>query len=156
MIYRIKKTKLLRVSDGTVQSPVRYVRRAEDAFEIFRTTLAGLPHEEMHVLYLASNLRVISFEVVAKGGTCGVSVSPGDILRGAIMAGAASIILAHNHPSGDPTPSAEDLRMTSALRSVCNISGISLIDHIVVCPEEGERGEFRSIVDVIDLAGAVS
>jgi DNA repair protein RadC len=97
----------------------------------------------MWCLHLNTRSHIIGGECVAKGGRSGLCITPADILRGAILAGASAIILGHNHPNGDPTPSDEDIYMTKVVAAAGHTVGIHLADHIVVTAYNG----YHSIVD---------
>jgi DNA repair protein RadC len=119
---------------------------ADDAAEIFFERMANLPCEEVHVLYLDGQNRVTGAEMIARGGLHGCALSTRDALRGAIVANASALIIAHNHPSGDPTPSSEDIGMTRALQAAAKTVGLPLLDHLVVCPESKK---YRSVLEVM-------
>lgn len=76
--------------------------------------------------------RIIARRVIAIGSMTGVDVHPREVFRQAIIDGAAAVIFAHNHPSGDPMPSRPDIELTSRLREVGEICGIVVLDHVVV------------------------
>jgi RadC-like JAB domain len=76
--------------------------------------------------------RLIERRVVAIGSLTGVEVHPREVFRGAIVNGAAAVVFAHNHPSGDPTPSRQDIDLTQRLREVGELCGIQVLDHLVV------------------------
>lgn len=76
--------------------------------------------------------KVIARRVIAIGSMTGVEVYPRDTVRQAIVDGAAAVIFAHNHPSGDPSPSPQDVALTARLREVGDICGIVVLDHVVV------------------------
>jgi DNA repair protein RadC len=78
---------------------------------------------------------VIGAERLAKGGAHGCALTSRDVIRGALLANASAIVLGHNHPSGNPTPSPEDLAMTRSIQTACDAVGLALVDHLVVCPE---------------------
>jgi DNA repair protein RadC len=78
---------------------------------------------------------MIARRVVHIGTLTGVEVHPRDVFRDAIIHSAAAIIIAHNHPSGDPTPSRQDVELTQRLREVGELLGIALLDHVVVAAE---------------------
>lgn len=90
------------------------------------------PEERFHVLYLDKKNRVISDERLAIGTVDHVPVYPREILKRALLLNASALILVHNHPSGDPTPSEEDVKMTLKIKSACDHLGIVLHDHVVV------------------------
>lgn len=94
--------------------------------------LVGLEHEEVWVLALRSNRRVDAEWCVARGGLHGCGLLPADVLRPVLRCAASAFILVHNHPSGDPTPSQDDVVMTRALAQACSAVGLTLIDHVIV------------------------
>jgi DNA repair protein RadC len=94
--------------------------------------LRDLPQEEFHVLLLDVRHRVIR-EVMATRGTLDASlIHPREVFRLAILERGAGVILVHNHPSGDPTPSPEDRRVTRQLANAGTAVGIPVLDHVVV------------------------
>ena len=91
-----------------------------------------LQREEMRVLLLDIHGRLIRVLRFVGGGIATTVVQPGDIFREAVRSGATGILLAHNHPGGDPEPSDEDLATTGRIASAGATLGIRLVDHIVV------------------------
>ena len=110
-------------------------------FEIVRKR--GLPkkREVFLVLLLNAKNKVERVACVSIGTLTASLVHPREVFRGAILHGAASIILAHNHPSGDPTPSREDIEITERLAEGGKLLGIDLLDHVIV----GTEGRFESL-----------
>jgi DNA repair protein RadC len=101
--------------------------------------VAGLgtsSREELWALTVDTGLRLISRTRVAAGGRASCSVGPGEILRIAVVDQAAGLFLVHNHPSGDPHPSAADARFTARVRKGAVAVGIRLHDHIVVAGDQ--------------------
>jgi DNA repair protein RadC len=111
------------------------IRCAADVYALMRIAMRDLPHEEFHVLLLSTQNEVLRTMQVTRGTLDASLVHPREVFRGAISEAAASIILVHNHPSGDPTPSAEDRTVTRQLRSAGAIIGIDVLDHVII----GER-----------------
>ena len=97
-----------------------------------RMRLANLPHEEVHALYLDVRNRLIRDETVARGTIGFAPCCPRDIIRRALELGASSIVLAHNHPSGDPKPSRQDIETTRLLANAANALDIRLLDHLII------------------------
>lgn len=91
--------------------------------------------EELHVLSLNGAHRVIRSHQVTVGILNSTPVHPREVFRPAIVDAAASIILVHNHPSGSPKPSTEDLKVTESIEAAGKLVGIKLIDHIIVARE---------------------
>src|SRR5512143_2370492 len=88
--------------------------------------------EVMLVVCLDGHSRVIAIHEVARGGRHSLSAMPAEILRAPIVVGASAIVLAHNHPSGDPTPSDEDYVMTRRVAEAGQIVGVPLVDHVIL------------------------
>ena len=104
-----------------------------DAVESWaRPRLTCLEHEEVWFLGLDGRNRLRAARRVGQGGLHGCSLLAGDILRPAVKTGASALVLVHNHPSGDPSPSQADVTMTQTLATACEIVGVALLDHVVV------------------------
>ncbi|HUB06464.1 MAG TPA: DNA repair protein RadC [Myxococcales bacterium] len=108
------------------------IRSAGAAFEFLRPRLGHLPHEVFVVLLLDVRLRVLRDVRVAEGTGWSCAVHPRDALAPALREGAAAVVFAHNHPSGDPTPSQEDRELTRRLLRACELMGVRAVDHVVV------------------------
>ena len=97
-----------------------------------RPRLATLDHEELWVLALDGRHGLRAARRVASGGIHGLHVGVRDVLRVALREAASAIILVHNHPSGDATPSDEDVAFTKAVAEGATVVGTPLIDHVVI------------------------
>lgn len=93
--------------------------------------------EEMGVLYLNTKNQLLKYEVVAEGSTDTAVVYPKNILKRAIELNASSILIAHNHPSGNCEPSSDDIRLTSAVKDAAGIIDIKVLDHIIIGHKHG-------------------
>jgi DNA repair protein RadC len=102
--------------------------------------LATLPHEELWILGLDSRGGLRGARCVAKGGLHGVGARVPDVLRSAIGIASSAFVLVHNHPGGDATPSAEDLRFTDIVARASRVVDVPLVDHVVVA-----RSGFTSV-----------
>jgi DNA repair protein RadC len=105
---------------------------ASDVWTYFRARLAALRVEEFWAVSLDVRHRVQSETCLARGSLTGVEVHPRDIFRPLIRNAAAAVIFCHNHPSGDPAPSRQDLELTGRLREVGELCGIPVLDHVIV------------------------
>jgi len=94
--------------------------------------LRTAPTERIVALLLDNRHRPLRTEVVAVGTLNSSRLRPGDVLAPALRAGAAGLIVAHNHPSGDPAPSRADRQVTTALREAAEVVGVSLLDHLIL------------------------
>ncbi|HEY0413525.1 MAG TPA: JAB domain-containing protein [Allosphingosinicella sp.] len=104
---------------------------AEDAAALFRPFFQGAEAESVAVLHLDAERRVIGITRDAAGGTEDVELPLAAILGSALKLGAAAIVIAHNHPSGDPEPSAADRDATRRLAEAGAAMGVKLVDHLV-------------------------
>jgi len=97
-----------------------------------RSHLTAIDYEEMWTLALDGQNHLLQARCVARGGQHGCAVQARDILRTALRDGASGLVVVHNHPSGDPKPSREDISMTAALVEACQAIGLPLLDHVIV------------------------
>ncbi|ECD0910666.1 DNA repair protein RadC [Salmonella enterica subsp. enterica serovar Poona] len=97
-----------------------------------RLQLSTLEREEFMVLYLNNQHRLLAHETLFTGTVNRTEVHPREVLKRALHFNAAAVILAHNHPSGDPAPSPEDRTITERLVQALNLVDIRLLDHLVV------------------------
>jgi DNA repair protein RadC len=105
---------------------------ASDVWAYFRARLASAPIEEFWALALDVRHRVQNETCLARGSLTGVEVHPRDVFCPLIRMSAAAVIFCHNHPSGDPSPSRQDIELTTRLREVGELCGITVLDHVVV------------------------
>ena len=110
----------------------RTVSGPEDVVQILRPALDGLDQEAVAVLHLGARHQLLRVQVVALGSLNAAAVHPREVFRGAIADGAAAVVLGHNHPSGSPEPSADDVRLTKRLAACGETLGVALLDHIVL------------------------
>jgi DNA repair protein RadC len=103
-----------------------------DVARFLMTYAKDLDRENFFAFHLSAKLDILGFETVAVGGLDSVAVHPREIFRGAILAGAHSIIVAHNHPSGDPRPSDEDMKLAEDLERAGLVLDIPVQDSIIV------------------------
>jgi DNA repair protein RadC len=113
----------------------------DDVVAIFKPLIAELPHEEFWALFLGAANRILDKVRISQGGTAATIVDNRLIVRRALDQFAASIVIVHNHPSGQPEPSVQDRQVTEKLRAALNFFDIHLTDHIVVT--SGECFSFR-------------
>ncbi|NOU17706.1 MAG: DNA repair protein RadC [Bacteroidales bacterium] len=112
------------------------IHSSNDVKEIFQAQLADLPHEEFWVLYMNRANKVLDQTRITQGGVTGTVFDIKLIMKSAIEKLASSIIVCHNHPSGNPKPSEQDIQITQKLKEAAQIFEISLLDHIIVTDSE--------------------
>ncbi|WP_437309608.1 JAB domain-containing protein [Sorangium sp. So ce388] len=131
-----------RVEIARTRRPKR-LRTSRDIATFFGPTLRGLVHEEVWIAGLDAWQGVRGVRMVARGGLHGATLRPADVLRGALELAAVSFVLCHNHPSGDPKPTDEDIVMTNEIEHRAHLIGVELVDHVVVCPNGKYASVFR-------------
>lgn len=118
------------------------VRSPHDIYRVFGPRLEDLPVEEFHVAVLDSQQRLQRDILVSRGTLNASLVHPREVFREAIVERAASLVLVHNHPSGDPSPSMDDRVVTDQLLAAGELVGISVRDHVIV-----GRGRYVSFIE---------
>lgn len=113
-----------------------------DIYRIFHPVMCDLPQEEFWILLLNQANKVISKIRISTGGIDGTYADVRTILREALLQRATALVLCHNHPSGNITPSASDRKMTTAIQQASKTMNINLIDHVIVCD-----GKYYSFAD---------
>ncbi len=115
----------------TINEQRTSIRNSGDVKNILRHYLMDLSHEEFYVLYLNRANRVIKLEQLSKGGLSATVVDVKLIMRQALLLKASTLILAHNHPSGNLRPSEEDLQLTAQIKKACKYFDLKLLDHLI-------------------------
>jgi DNA repair protein RadC len=113
-----------------------------DVFNHYRERMGSLKKEEFYVLLLDAKNRKIKDVRISEGSLTASLVHPREVFNPVIRESAAAVILIHNHPSGDPTPSQEDLHITKRLRDIGEVMGVRVLDHLII-----GKGKYISFVD---------
>ena len=108
------------------------ITSSNSVFEVLQPILGDLPHEEFWILYLNNANKIIEKFQISKGGITGTLVDVRITLRKALELGAVSLILAHNHPSGNLNPSEADKQLTIKLKMAAESMDIKILDHLIV------------------------
>ena len=111
------------------------------AAPILRQYIGDIDREVFVLAMLTVRHRVLGLHTVSVGCLTASLVHPREVFKPAILSGSAALVIAHNHPSGDPEPSAEDLALTRRLAAAGSLLGIEVLDHLVI----GEAGRFVSL-----------
>lgn len=109
----------------------RKINKSSDAYEYF-ASMRDLPLEECHVLMLRQNHTIIGEAIVSKGGITGTAVDVREVIRHAVLNRSTSIVICHNHPSGNLRPSRDDDDLTKRVAEACKLMNIQFVDHIIV------------------------
>jgi DNA repair protein RadC len=134
-VYRVS---LVRESSQSTPSPS--INKPAEAYEIIKSFLADADREYFVVVMLDTKSRIIGINTVAIGILNSCPVHPREVFKPAIISNSARIVLGHNHPSGDPSPSSDDLMLTKRLKEAGEVLGIEVADHIII----GD-GNYRSL-----------
>ena len=110
----------------------KYNSSEEVARSEFARSLLKSDREKFICMHLNVKNQIISFEIVSTGSLTSSIVHPREVYKGAILSNSASVIFMHNHPSGDPEPSIDDMEITKRLEKAGEILGINVLDHIIV------------------------
>lgn len=118
------------------------LRGSGDVYAHFRERLAAEPREHFYVVLLDNKHRKLRDVLVSLGSLTASIVHPRDVFAQVVRHSAAAVIFCHNHPSGDATPSKEDIEITRRLREVGDLLGVRVLDHIII-----GKGRYVSLVD---------
>jgi DNA repair protein RadC len=122
--------------------PGEPLRGSGDVYAHYRERLAAEPREHFYAVLLDNKHRKLKDVSLSVGSLTASIVHPRDVFASVVREAAAAVIFVHNHPSGDPTPSKEDIEITRRLREVGDIMGVRVLDHIIV-----GKGRYVSFVD---------
>ena len=134
MLARERRTldKAMEILAGYLRGPSAVFSSPESVREYICLHLGMLPHEVFGVLFLDAQHRLIAFEAMFRGTLTETAVYPREVVIQALAHGAASVVLAHNHPSGCPQPSPADKALTEIIRQALALVGVRVLDHFIV------------------------
>jgi len=123
------------------------ILQQKDVYELVKDELVNSDREVFLSIMLTSKNHLIGVETISIGSVNAAILSPREVFKGALLANAVSIILCHNHPSGDLTPSEDDIKITKRLIEVGELIGVKILDHLVV----SDQG-YRSLRDYLKFS----
>ncbi|MDP7979910.1 RadC family protein [Bacillus sp. WLY-B-L8] len=129
---RVNIISLKMVRENSFLYPERRVRSSEDAFNLVKKFLVDSDREYFLVACLDTKNQPTAINICHVGSLNASIVHPREVMKPAILSNSASIIVAHNHPSSDPTPSREDIEVTKRLVKAGEVVGIAVLDHLIV------------------------
>jgi len=138
---RVNIVSLKMVKEASVYYAARNVNTPVDAADVARSFIEDADREMLIVICLDTKNKLTAIQTVSVGTLNTSQVHPREIFKVALLANSAGIILAHNHTSGDPTPSREDIQITERLKKCGELLGVSMIDHIII----GSEGQYTSL-----------
>ena len=124
---RLEKDRDLMKNRGTFS-----IAAPEDIVEVIKPVFDGVDREQFVVLYLNMKLHPIGVEIIAIGGSYECNVEIKNVFKGAIVANAVAIAVAHNHPSGNLKPSRQDMEITKQVRDAAKLMRITVTDHLIL------------------------
>ena len=130
--YRVPIYSLRVVRESSQKAEVRKIRSPRDAANIFREYVGHADREHFVLMLLDTKNQVVGLHTVSIGDLSSSIVHPREVFKIAVLTGAASMIVAHNHPSGDTTPSPEDIAVTKRLNEAGELLGIEILDHVII------------------------
>lgn len=113
-------------------APAEQIKSSSDIVAMFKPHMSNLNHEECWVLYLNTSNRVVEQQRISQGGINSTIIDHRLVIKRALELLATQIVLVHNHPSGDVTPSSEDIEMTRRIEQAATLFDITLLDHIII------------------------
>lgn len=113
----------------------RKITSSRDVYQLFQY-LVHETKEHFIALHLDTKNKIVCVDQVSVGSLNASVVHPRECLKSALLSSAAAMIFIHNHPSGDATPSREDIELTKRLKEGCEIMGLRCLDHVIVCENE--------------------
>ena len=119
-------------SEGQPVVVGRALGRPSDAASALMALLQDEPSEVFAILCVTTKHRVIAYHEVSRGTIDSTLAHPREVFKAALLANAAAIVVSHNHPSGDPTPSPDDVELTRRLDAAGEVLGIPVLDHIII------------------------
>lgn len=120
------------VKEGSISTEQKLIRSPQDVFNVVHEYLEYADREYFLVLLLSAKNHVNGVNVASIGTLNSSPVHPREVFKAAILANAAAVVFVHNHPSGDATPSGEDMETTRRLAEAGKIIGIEILDHVVI------------------------
>jgi DNA repair protein RadC len=135
-----------RLEDSAGETMKITVKSPEDVVKTARNLLKGKKKEHFLAICLDTRNHLIKTSTVSVGSLDCSIVHPREVFKDAISSSAASVIFIHNHPSGDPTPSEDDIKMTKRLIEAGEIIGIEVLDHIIICDNQHLSMKAKNLV----------
>jgi DNA repair protein RadC len=140
-IGKTKAIELLTIAElakrySSFKREIKHISSAKDVFDLYHERLKDEKQENFYVLMLNNKNNIIKEELISKGVLDSAIIHPREVFKPAIKNSSARIILIHNHPSGDPKPSEEDVKVTKQIKEASKFVSIELVDHIIVGRED--------------------
>jgi len=129
--YKGIKCRVYMIREGDADEVIK-LNNSSDVYDLVKDELANSDREMLLSVMVTSKNQLIGVETVSIGSISATSMAPREVFKSAILANAVGIILCHNHPSGELTPSNEDIQVTKLLVDAGELLGIKVLDHIII------------------------
>lgn len=130
--FMAEASRLYEVRTGRdLREPI-IISQPSDVYELLRLEMEELEQEQLRTVNVDVRHQVLSMPLVYQGTVSGTTIRVAEVFRPAIISNASGLVVAHNHPSGDPTPSPNDVALTRQLRAAGQLLDIELLDHIII------------------------
>ncbi len=146
MAYQIPTYRVSLIRDGEMQVEESEATTAELAARTAQAYIGDTDREHCIVILLNNRHRIIGINTVSIGSVSASLVHPREVFKPAILTSASGVIVAHNHPSGDPEPSSNDVELTKRLNKSGKLIGIESIDHLIVSTNGFESMKRRGVI----------
>ncbi len=127
---------VLRGISRNESSKQQVIKNSDDIFKVMKPIIGFIDHEEFWVIYLNRGLKIISKKMISQGGLFATVIDQKNIIRIGMELKSSVMVLAHNHPSGNPSPSKEDIALTNKMIEACKVFDIQVIDHVIICSND--------------------
>ena len=141
-VFKLDVVSVRLVRDVPLYSEVE-IKTSEEAVSLVGQTICGMDREIVCVLNIGSDGRPINCNFASMGALNYAAAHPRELLKASILSNAASMLLIHNHPTQNLSPSKEDVRITDRMQKLCDLVGIPLMDHIIVGSDNREYFSFK-------------
>lgn len=136
-LFKVPHLSLRMHREKTLRLTRRSCFSSAHAAEVAKRLIGDMPEEHLIAIMLDGKSNITGVVTIAKGGMHGLAIRAADVIRNAIACHASAFVLAHNHPSGDTTPSPEDRAFTDRVKEAGDAVGLPLVDHVIVSRGEG-------------------
>ena len=132
MSYRLPRYRVTLVREGSCTAEHNAIRSPEDVYSVMKADFAETTVEIAKMMALDTKNKIIGIFTISTGSLNASIIHPRDVFQRAILSNAASVILVHHHPSGDPAPSSEDIALTRSLAEAGTVMDIAVLDHVII------------------------
>ncbi|MBT8333084.1 MAG: DNA repair protein RadC [Desulfobacterales bacterium] len=133
-----------------------YLSSSKEVIDYLTHAMRGLKVEVLTVIYLDAAHGIIDTETVAEGTINATTIYPREIVKRALAYDAVALVIAHNHPSGSSTPSAQDYQLTRSLYLVCSLMNIRLLDHLIIGEDYHSFADQGTLSEISDWCQSVT